>query len=336
MVFIQQSGFPQYRPLITSLLVLLLTACALQKIRFWPRSPEMVWFQKEVVDSATTLDLAACRANNVDEKGVSLCMRAKGYLWIPREEAELLRVRTLQEKGLKQPQIASQLQWDRQKVLRYTDESFRLDPINALGRQPVDLLASLGKPAVPLLIDELRRPDSLSRRQAAVALGDIGDARAVEPLIVLLKDPNALIRRHAVKALGKIRDLRALVPLIKVLGNKDEQAHVKTAAAQALGRIGQTGATGPLVLALKDPTWAVRSTAAKALGMIGDPRAVEPLILALGDADPTVRAHVVDALGRIKDPRAIEPLRWSLKDRDSEVRRRAKEALAKLLEISRP
>jgi len=287
----------------------------------------MVWFQKGVPDRETKSDLEACRYDSSDEKTLGSCMQAKGYLLLPRTEVELLKVKALQNKGVEEQLIASQLGLKQEKVSQYTDEDFRLGYVGSLGRQPVDVLASLGRPAVPQLIDELKSPDPLARRQAAEALGEIQDSRAVEPLIVLLKDKDALIQRHAVKALGNIKDLRAVDPLIGILNDKKAQAHVKMTAAEALGRIGEKRAVEPLISTLKDTDWTVRSRAAIALGTIRDPRAVVPLISALKDNDASVRGHVVDALGAIKDPRAVEPLRSALEDSDRVVRKRAQRAL---------
>ncbi|MBW2108327.1 MAG: HEAT repeat domain-containing protein, partial [Deltaproteobacteria bacterium] len=241
--------------------IILTAGCTLPAIRYPFASQDRVWFQKGVPQSTLISDLEACRSEGTDEYSVRHCMKAKGYLWLPRTEAELLQVRTLQEKGLEHQQIASELQWSRKKVGRYTDDGFKLGRIDALGRQPVDILASLGKPAVPQLIKQLHSHDPLSRRQAAQALGEIGDARAMGALIHLLHDPDALIQRHAAKGLGKIADPRAVGPLIAVLQDPGQEAHVKTAAAQALGRIGEPRAIAPLVRALEHPNWAVRSRA---------------------------------------------------------------------------
>jgi HEAT repeat protein len=73
------------------------------------------------------------------------------------------------------------------------------------------------------------------RRGAAVALGDIGDARAVEPLIRELScDWDDMIRRFAAIALGKIGNERAVEPLIGVL----EDEYVHDAAKEALKKLG--------------------------------------------------------------------------------------------------
>jgi len=289
----------------------------------------MAWYQQDTPDSVVRSDLEACRSVANDPTSIGHCMQAKGYLLLPRTETELLMVRSLQDEGFSEEEIAASLHWNKKKVVRYTDEDYELSYPDSLARQPVEILTSIGKPAVKPLVAALKDNHPLVRRHAAEALGEIKDPRAVGPLIAALKDTDSLIRRHAVEALGKIRDLRAIKPLIAVL-NEDRQPHVRMSAAEALGWIKEPGAVEPLVSALKDEHWNVRSRAAKALGRIKDPRAVEALVSALKDEDATVRGYAADALGEIKDARGVEPLVAALKDKNSDVRKRAARALTKI------
>lgn len=308
------------------LLTICLMACNVKRVWYRLRPPDMAWYQQDTPDSVVRSDLEACRSIADDPRSICHCMQAKGYLLIPRTEIELLRVRSLQDEGFSEEEIAVSLHGDRKKVMCYMDEDYELSHTDSLGRQPVDILTSIGKPAVKPLIAALKDNNPLVRRHAAEALGEIKDPRAVEPLIAALKDTDSLIRRHAVKALGKIRDLRAIKPLIAVL-NEDRESHVRMSAAEALGWIEEPGAVEPLVSALEDEHWNVRSRAAKALGRIKDPRAVEPLVSALKDEDATVRGYAADALGEIKNARAVEPLVAALKDKNMDVRKRAARAL---------
>lgn len=59
------------------------------------------------------------------------------------------------------------------------------------------------------------------RSEAAHALGEIGDARAVDPLIDALQDEDRRVRERAARALGKIGDARAVGPLIEALKNEN-------------------------------------------------------------------------------------------------------------------
>ncbi|MBE3090658.1 MAG: HEAT repeat domain-containing protein, partial [Actinobacteria bacterium] len=129
-------------------------------------------------------------------------------------------------------------------------------------------------------------------------------APAVKPLIAALKDKNDYVRREAAIALGKIGDKRAVKPLMDAF--KYEDWHVHPAAAEALGKIGAP-AVKPLTAALKDKNDYVRGEAAKALGKIEDNRVVEPLLAALKDKDWDVRKAAANGLiciyksGKISD-----------------------------------
>ena len=165
------------------------------------------------------------------------------------------------------------------------------------------------------------------RRHAAKALGEIGDVRAVEPLIKALGEGNS----SAAGALGKIGDVRAVEPLIKAFGEGN------SSAAGALGKIGDGRAVEQLIKLLKDESSDVRRNTVKALGKIRDPRAIGPIIEVLEDFSQdeftrvaAVRWSAAVALGEIGDERAAEPLIKALGDEDKSVREAAKEALEKL------
>ena len=112
------------------------------------------------------------------------------------------------------------------------------------------------------------KKDWSARLGAAEALGDIGDATAVKPLIQALKDENSDVRMGVAWALGKIPDTTAVEFLIQAL--KDENRGVRSEAARALRDIRDTRAVEPLIQALKD----IGVEAAEALINIGDERAV--------------------------------------------------------------
>lgn len=98
---------------------------------------------------------------------------------------------------------------------------------------------------VKALIKALRYTrNSDVRKNAASALGDLGDERAVEPLIEALKDEDKYVRKSAAEASGKLGDERLVEPLIEALN--DEDWFVQEKAAAALGKMGDTRAIGPL------------------------------------------------------------------------------------------
>jgi HEAT repeat protein len=82
------------------------------------------------------------------------------------------------------------------------------------------------------------------RRKAATALGQLGDARVVEPLIAALTDADTDVRSAAVAALGQVGDARAVEPLIAALG--DHSSNVREFAAEELGKFADNRAAMPL------------------------------------------------------------------------------------------
>ncbi len=138
------------------------------------------------------------------------------------------------------------------------------------------------------------------RFDAADALGQIGDLRAVEPLIYALKDEDRIVKEAVARALGELKDLKAVEPLIQTL--EDEYSRVRGAAAWALGELDDVRAVEPLIKVLKDENWGVRLDAARALVKIGDERAIEPLAQLLEDNyDITVQEALWDLENRKRD-----------------------------------
>ncbi|MGQ9908342.1 MAG: HEAT repeat domain-containing protein [Candidatus Flexifilum sp.] len=97
-----------------------------------------------------------------------------------------------------------------------------------------------GDEAVKTLIMVMRNPneDLIVRGRAAMMLGHIGDARAVEALIEALSAPGYQTPLHAAEALGRIGDPRAIEPLRRMLSNHHD--NFRKAAEVALLRLGCT------------------------------------------------------------------------------------------------
>ena len=175
------------------------------------------------------------------------------------------------------------------------------------------------------LIFALQHKDPTVQYDAAEALGDIGDERAVEPLLAALKnDETGGVRWKAAEALSKL-GTPAVSGLISALQHDDDDVRWK--AAIALGEIGDPKAILPLINLLCDDDRYVRSRAAYALSMIGEP-AVDPLIQALREGDGNLRWGAAIALGKIQNLRAIEPLIRALADKYENVRAESAAALA--------
>ena len=162
-------------------------------------------------------------------------------------------------------------------------------------------LGKLGRPeAEDALISALNSNTNLSIVCAIIeALGQIGDTRAVEPLIAFLNHKEAKIRECTAASLGKLRDTRAVESLIAALN--DEQERVRWYAADSLGKIGDPVCVDSLIKLLSDTNARVRESAVTALGQIGNQQAIESLIKALQDADKRVAEQAAESLVNIKN-----------------------------------
>jgi HEAT repeat protein len=196
-------------------------------------------------------------------------------------------------------------------------------------------LGNLGdERAVAALVAALGDTDPETGHWARNALVQIG-AASVLPLVGALKGNNGQAVWNAAAALGDLGDARAVEALIELLPDKTLQyegmhAHdVRARAAASLGMIGEKRSVEPLIAAVldEDEEWPVRSAAASALGQLRDPRAVEPLIqmLSLQDTGADwsagwyavtgpagMRWHAAQALGQIGDASALPALQQML------------------------
>jgi hypothetical protein len=106
-----------------------------------------------------------------------------------------------------------------------------------------------------------------ARADAAAALGDLRDPRAVEPLAVAITDAETPVRVAAAGALGKLADKAAAVPLLAA--EQDQASDVRDAATQALTTLlkglSVADAASALADALADQRPAVREAGASAL-----------------------------------------------------------------------
>jgi len=164
------------------------------------------------------------------------------------------------------------------------------------------------------------------------ALGEIGDARAVEPLLKALESKDRWIRRSAAAALVKMKDERIIQPLLWHLLEKNEpDPEVRRSAAEALARTRPEGAIEPLAQALRDSSLGVRLKAGYALGRIGEP-AIEVLIQARKDPDSKVRDIAVATLGDVGGKQVKSELIGILRDEKEEptVKLTAIQALGKI------
>ncbi|MBZ0297299.1 MAG: HEAT repeat domain-containing protein [Anaerolineae bacterium] len=186
-------------------------------------------------------------------------------------------------------------------------------------------LSRFGDAAVDALIDALNNPTVEVRQRCIWVLWNLGNQRAVEPLMTTLRyDPDDKVRRYAACGLGMLKNPRAINSLIYALADADER--VRWDAAVALAKIGSR-AVHSLIIASQYGAPLVRAGAINALAWIRDERVVDVVAAALRDKNVHVRTRAAFALGWIGDETAVEPLQWALRDCSEDVRMQAAAAL---------
>jgi hypothetical protein len=167
------------------------------------------------------------------------------------------------------------------------------------GERVGGLVADAGKGAVRRQPKAGDSTDIKTRLQEIESLGDEDAAKALPKLLGALADQDPRIRGAAAEALGEVGDASAVEPLGKMLAS-DADSDVREAAAEALGEIGSPTAVPALRAALKDAEEDVREAVVDALGAIGGPDAERVLRQALSDPDEDVRDAAAAALAKMK------------------------------------
>ena len=147
------------------------------------------------------------------------------------------------------------------------------------------------------LVLQLKQPNAKTRSILGLVIARIGKP-ALPYLLEAMKDKDPQLRHGAAWTLGSMKNERSVEPLVTALADKSE--HVRAAAAWALGSIGTTNAVPPLIKLTADENPRPRIGAVTALGDIGDNRAVETLTkIAEQDKEARVREAAQAALKKI-------------------------------------
>ncbi|HVA40495.1 MAG TPA: HEAT repeat domain-containing protein [Candidatus Binataceae bacterium] len=143
--------------------------------------------------------------------------------------------------------------------------------------------------------------DPRVRAEALDKLRDVNDAKAQDILIDGLTDSDIRVKIRAIDILGA-QQATIPVPLItQQLFLRETQPVVKLHIVAALGRIGDSRGTLPIIGYLKEaPDDSARGTAVFALGEIGDPHATDTLVQTVtNDKNPMVRKLAQESLEKI-------------------------------------
>jgi HEAT repeat protein len=196
--------------------------------------------------------------------------------------------------------------WSAEALARIGDQRAVAPLVNRLKTHVSDAAAKALDDLGWTPADDAERTVHLLAKQRYHEIAPIGEG-AVGPLLAFLASSGEATswagvntRKRVAGVLGEISDARAVEPLIRLLQEAVSlhQTELSSAAVAALGKLGPP-AVEPLIAVVVDPgeNRYARGYAAQALGAIGDPRAVEPLrgILESGEDVPYVEG-VLDQL----------------------------------------
>ena len=161
------------------------------------------------------------------------------------------------------------------------------------------------------LIKALAYPQDASvRTAAALAIGSLGDARAVDPLVSALGDQDWQVREAAVAALCRIADVRAAEALTVLL--RDWQLRGRVGERQTVDALvtARAPVTGPLIRALSDGDSLGCVIAAYVLAERGAAQALPALLGALDRAAAGYGGYRYAARGAglLRSPEAVPAL----------------------------
>lgn len=218
------------------------------------------------------------------------------------------------------------------------------DRVPAVRDEAGAAITAIGEPSIPPLLEALKHKEWNIRLRAVEALALLKPRSAVDPLLMLMnQDPDTAVRQDAARALGEIGDTRAVESLMAALNLKS----LKPQAITALGKIGDTRAVPPLLdiinalvttdyegrmAACEDDRYQEElpavEAAVNALAQIGDERAIPTLQEALKST--LIRVEAAEALSHFGST-AVSPLiAMYQKETDDNIRYHVKETLARL------
>jgi HEAT repeat protein len=198
--------------------------------------------------------------------------------------------------------------------------------------------------AIPVLAEVIKDDDSYAvRAAAAAALGRHHDAAAVPPQLEALHDGDEYVRNEASDALDRFHTAAFLFAFREAL--RSEDTVLRLAAVRAYGDVmrepsASAGIAAFVINALGDDDEAVAAAAETAVAAVAHERAVPLLVDGLVNGNSSVRGACARLIEKRADPRAIDPLIAIIVDTDEpeDVRRPARAALkrhAEYLDVAR-
>ncbi len=183
--------------------------------------------------------------------------------------------------------------------------------------------------ARPLILQMLNSKAEEVRRQAILAVGQLGIQKDADQILPHLKDEYWPARIASAETLGILGDSCAVSALLESLEDDDED--LATAAIVALGHIGDDSAVPGLISTLQRESWTLKFQAVKILGEFRASRAFVDLLKLLDEDTLDLKIHIIKSLAKINHQRSYEELKKRFeKEKELESRLAYIEALAEI------
>lgn len=206
--------------------------------------------------------------------------------------------------------------------------------VRYLSAVALERIGADARPAIPVLIDAVKKKQVGTSSEAAEALGNIGseDAAVVSALVEAL-DGDLVLKLAAIDALVKIGP-SGRQALMNRLKSADSAQRLLVLEALTHFSDDAKDLEAPIRLFLADPDPKNRIAAIQSLGRFSRniPTFIEPLCEQLDDVDSNVKLAAMEAIGRLgwKANAAVPWLKKLLDDQDSTVSETALLTLAKV------
>ncbi|MFX0019906.1 MAG: HEAT repeat domain-containing protein [Promethearchaeota archaeon] len=176
------------------------------------------------------------------------------------------------------------------------------------------------------LYSYLEKDNDTLKESVAFIFGELGKEDFVDPLTNLLRERNLDVKKNAIIALGKIGNLKALDQLIKILDDKDSYWLIKKVSVDAIYNIFHRNwyklkedekdlkrklnkNLAMLIEHLKsneDEDFKIKLSLIKFLETYGGKKALDALLKRLNDFHRVVRIHASNAIKRIEEKLELE------------------------------
>ena len=190
-------------------------------------------------------------------------------------------------------------------------------------------LQGFGDIARVQVIQLLQSKSDEVRRQAILAIAQLGTENDSELIISHLKDEFWPARIAAAQTLGIIGDSSATNQLLEALDDEDED--LAMAAISSLGKIGDDKAIPGLISALQRESWSLKYQAIKILGDMRVNRAFFDLLKLLDEDTLDLKVPIIRSISRTNHQRSYEEIKKRFeKENELEARIAYIDALAEI------